>query len=98
MIAHHPDPSLLRDEGDASKLPAGMTPLGMVSLSDELRPEAKEVLEGFVSSGVNPKIISGDSPETVAALARQAGFDNARLVSGLELDAMDGAAFDTAAT
>ncbi len=97
VIAHHPDPSLLRDEGDASKLPVGMTPLGMVSLSDELRPEAKEVLEGFISSGVNPKIISGDSPETVAALARQAGFENARLVSGLELDAMEAAAFDTAA-
>ncbi len=74
-MAHHPDPHLLQDEGDASHLPAGMTPLGMVSLSDELRPEAKEVLAGFIASGVNPKIISGDSPDTVAALARQAGFD-----------------------
>jgi cation-transporting ATPase E len=97
VIAHHPDSSLLRDEGDASKLPVGMVPLGMVSLSDELRPETNEVLQRFVRSGVNPKIISGDSPETVASLARQAGFDNARLVSGLELEAMEAAAFDTAA-
>jgi cation-transporting ATPase E len=98
VIAHHPDPALLHDEGDATRLPSGMTPLGMVSLSDELRPEAKEVLESFITSGVNPKIISGDSPDTVAALARQAGFDGAaKLVSGVELDAMDEAAFDTAA-
>jgi cation-transporting ATPase E len=97
LVAHHPDPALLHDAGDATKLPAGMTPLGMVTLSDELRPEAKEVLEGFVASGVNPKIISGDSPETVAALARQAGFDQARLISGVELAAMDDTAFDTAA-
>ncbi len=97
VIAHHPDPAQLRDEGDASTLPPGMTPLGMVSLSDELRPEAKEVLEAFISSGVSPKIISGDSTETVAALAQQAGFANARLVSGLELDAMEPAAFDAAA-
>jgi cation-transporting ATPase E len=97
VIAYHPDPLLLHDD-DATKLPSGMTPLGMVSLSDELRPEAKEVLEGFITSGVNPKIISGDSPETVAALARQAGFDSdARLVSGMELDAMDDTAFDNAA-
>lgn len=98
IIAHHPDPLLLQDEGDASRLPAGMTALGMVSLSDQLRPEAKEVLAGFIASGVDPKIISGDSPATVAALARQAGFDgNARLVSGLELEGMDDSSFDSAA-
>jgi cation-transporting ATPase E len=98
IIAYHPDPTLLQDEGDTSRLPAGMTPLGTVCLSDELRPEAQEVLAGFIASGVNPKIISGDSPETVAALARQAGFDgNARLVSGLELEKMDDASFDAAA-
>jgi cation-transporting ATPase E len=97
IVAHHPDPALLQDNGDDTTLPEGMAPLGMVTLSDELRPEAKAVLEGFISSGVDPKIISGDSPETVAALARQAGFDNAKLISGLELDEMDDASFDTAA-
>jgi cation-transporting ATPase E len=98
IIAHHPDPSLLHDNGDDTKLPEGLRPLGMVSISDELRPDAKEVLEGFISSGVNPKIISGDSPETVAALARQAGFDaEAKLVSGLDLDAMSDAALENAA-
>lgn len=98
IVAHHPDPSLLHDDGDASCLPDKMTPLGMICLSDQLRPEAKEGLESFISSGVMPKIISGDSPETVAALARQAGFDgNAKLISGLQLEGMDDNTFDTAA-
>ncbi len=98
VIAHHPDPSLLHDAGDGSTLPSGMTALGSVSLSDELRPEAKEALESFISSGVAPKIISGDSPDTVAALARQAGLDGqARLVSGIELAAMNETEFENAA-
>jgi cation-transporting ATPase E len=97
LVAYHPDPTLLHDDGDATKLPSGMTPLGMVTISDELRAEAKAALEGFIESGVNPKIISGDSPETVAALARQAGFTDPKLVSGLELEGMDDASFDTAA-
>lgn len=74
-----------------ARLPVGLTPLGLVVLSDELRPEARETLRSFLAMGLQPKIISGDHPETVAALARQAGLDNAalRVVSGAELDALD---------
>ena len=43
-------------------------------------------------------MISGDNPETVAALAKQAGLSGeARLVSGIELDAMDDEQFREAA-
>jgi cation-transporting ATPase E len=42
---------------------------------------------------VTPKVISGDDPETVAALARQAGLGpEIRLTSGPELEALDDAA------
>jgi cation-transporting ATPase E len=89
LLAHHPDPALLEDQGDTSRLPEGMTPLGLVGLSDELRPEAKETLASFVAAGVAPKIISGDNPETVAALALQAGLGpEIKLVSGLALAQM----------
>ena len=92
LIVHHPDPTLLEDRGDDSRLPTGMTALGMVSLRDELRPEARATLAAFIAAGVRPKIISGDSPETVAALARQAGLGaDIRLVSGLDLAEMDAA-------
>ena len=98
LLVHHPDASQLADGGDDSRLPTGMRPLGLVSLSDELRPEARATLAAFIRSGVQPKIISGDSPETVAALAHQAGLPaDARLVSGMELAEMDEAAFASAA-
>jgi cation-transporting ATPase E len=98
LIAHHPDPQLLADHGDDSRLPEAMQPIGLISLSDELRAEAKETLQRFIAAGVQPKIISGDNPETVAALAKQAGLpDNIVLASGLELNEMSDEQFAAAA-
>ncbi len=92
LVASHPDATLLTDEGDASTLPNSMTPIGLISLSDELRPEARETLAAFIAAGVQPKIISGDNPQTVAALARQAGFPpDIQLISGPQLAEMSDA-------
>lgn len=96
LVARHPGTEL-HDEGDNSHLPQGMTALGLVSLSDELRGEAREALSNFIQAGVSPKIISGDNPETVAALAKQAGLKNAKLISGVELDKMNDDQFRRAA-
>jgi cation-transporting ATPase E len=97
MVAGHPDASRLHDEGDASTLPDGMRPLGLVALRDVLRQEAGPTLARFAKAGVSLRIISGDDPETVASLARQAGLEGAsRLVSGPELAAMDDRAFAAA--
>jgi cation-transporting P-type ATPase E len=99
LVAHHPDAAQLRDDGDESELPSGMRPIGLVSLSDELRPEAKATLEAFIQSGVQPKIISGDNPETVYALAKQAGLgEGINLVSGIELEQMTDEQFNAAAS
>ncbi len=98
LIAYHPDPRLLSDQGDESRLPDSCQPLGLISLSDELRAESKETLQRFIAAGVQPKIISGDNPETVAALAKQAGLPgDMTLVSGLELNEMSDARFAEAA-
>ncbi len=94
VFCHHPDHTLLEDKGDDSVLPSPMTPVAVLCLSDELRPDARPTLESFVANGVTPKIISGDNPETVAALARQAGFVAAgKVVSGLELAELQDGAF-----
>ncbi|MFN8532954.1 MAG: HAD-IC family P-type ATPase [Dehalococcoidia bacterium] len=76
----------LRTPDGTPHLPNGLAPLGLIALSDELRPETRQTLARFVEAGVRIKIISGDNPETVSALACQAGLDgNTQLVSGLDL-------------
>ncbi|HUG16156.1 MAG TPA: HAD-IC family P-type ATPase [Thermomicrobiales bacterium] len=90
LFARHPDPRLFRDGDPDPALPSGLTPLGLIAFSDELRDEAASTIERFMASGITLKIISGDNPDTVAALARQAGFaGDIRVVSGQQLDAYD---------
>ncbi|HEX9076687.1 MAG TPA: HAD-IC family P-type ATPase [Anaerolineae bacterium] len=72
--------------------------IGLVALREELRPHVQETLAAFQSQGIALKIISGDNPNTVAALAKQAGFaQELRGISGPELAAMDAAAYAQAA-
>jgi cation-transporting ATPase E len=85
VFAYNPDTTQLNDENSEPHLPA-LTPLALLSFSDELRPDTQEVLESFAQVGVTVKIISGDDPRTVAALAKQAGLpDDIGLISGPEL-------------
>ena len=55
------------------RLPDDLEAAGIVILTEEIRPDAAETLAYFRRQGVDAKVISGDSPETVAAVARQAG-------------------------
>lgn len=67
-------------------LPSDLKPLGLISFTDELRPNVKDVLGNFRKAGITLKLISGDNPTTVGALARQAGFsDKDYEISGVEL-------------
>src|SRR5215208_2202914 len=98
LFAYRPEPTPLNDGDDRVRDPDGLIPLGLVGLTDELRPQAYETLTAFTEAGVDLKIISGDNPETVKALAVQAGFDpEARLISGPELDRLDDGQLDTVA-
>jgi cation-transporting ATPase E len=97
LFACNPEVTSLHDGQGQPQLPP-LTPLALVSLSDELRPQAKETIAAFRQLGIQLKVISGDNPQTVAALARQAGFSSPlKLVSGPELAAMRQAEFDQAA-
>ncbi|MCL6434328.1 MAG: HAD-IC family P-type ATPase [Leptolyngbyaceae cyanobacterium HOT.MB2.61] len=98
LFAYSNDVNALDDCEDHPILPPDLTPLGILQLSDQLRPQARETLEGFSKAGISVKIISGDNPQTVGALAKQAGFGaEIRLVSGPELAIMDSARFSQAA-
>ncbi len=88
VFAGNPDETSLFDPEDEAVLPA-LRLLGIVSFSDELRPHLDETLSAFTDNGVKLKVISGDNPQTVAALARQAGLPgDLQVVSGPELAEM----------
>jgi cation-transporting ATPase E len=90
LFAYSTDLGAIDENLQQPKLPSTLTPLGIIQFNDQLRPEASETLHGFAQAGIKVKIISGDNPQTVAALAKQAGFGpEIKLVSGLELAAMD---------
>ncbi len=48
-------------------------PIALIAISDAIRPQAAKTLEYFYGEGVDVKIISGDNPRTVAAVASRAG-------------------------
>jgi cation-transporting ATPase E len=83
----------LRDGDGRAQLPA-LEPLAVVALADELRPQVTETVERLGREGVALKVLSGDDPETVAALARQAGLDGGPPVSGADLHALSDAELD----
>ncbi|MEJ2737032.1 MAG: HAD-IC family P-type ATPase [Anaerolineae bacterium] len=90
LFAHHAGRLDPPEAQDPPPLPTGLRPLGLLSFRDELRPEARETLRHFSELGIEPKLISGDNPQTVTALARQVGLtDDVRAVSGLDLEGMD---------
>jgi cation-transporting P-type ATPase E len=83
----------LRDDADRPALPP-LEPLAVVALADELRPEVTESIAAFRAGGVALKVLSGDDPRTVAALATQAGLEVGEPVAGPDLDDLDDPALD----
>lgn len=97
LFAANPTATALHSAESEPALPA-LTPLALVALSDELRPRAKETIAAFAELGIQLKIISGDNPQTVAALAKQAGLPpNLRMATGPELAQLPPAVFDQVA-
>lgn len=67
-------------------LPDDPIPLALIAISDRIRPEAPDTLRYFDEQGVDIKIISGDNPLTVSAVAKKAGVKNAdRFIDASEI-------------
>jgi cation-transporting ATPase E len=61
-------------------------PLALVVLRERIRPDASRVLTYYREQGVAVKVLSGDNPATVAALAASAGMPGAdHALSGHDL-------------
>ena len=58
------------------KIPAKISKLALIEITDPIREGAHKTLEYLRSQKIDLKIISGDNPITVSNIARKAGFDN----------------------
>lgn len=68
--------ALCRAQGlpQGERLPTRRELLGLILLEDTLRPHCEDTLRYFEKQGVTLKVISGDDPRTVSAVARRAGL------------------------
>jgi cation-transporting ATPase I len=68
----------------------GLHLTGICAFSDPIRPTAKLALERIRRAGVESILITGDHPETAAAVAKELGLmRDRRVMSGTELQLMD---------
>jgi cation-transporting ATPase E len=70
-------------------------PAAFVVLEELVRPDAADTLRWFADQGVTVKVISGDHPETVAAIAARVGLEGAA-VDARHIDDFDSIVDDTA--
>lgn len=56
-------------------VPSDAVPVALLTFRESIRPDAAETLSFFAAQEVGVRIISGDNPQTVAAIARDVGLD-----------------------
>ena len=72
-------------------LPSGLVPRALVVLSERIRPDAADTVRYFTAQDVTVKVISGDDPATVSAVATAAAVPDAgAAIDARELPAGDG--------
>ena len=68
MLAHSSQPL------DESRLPADASPAALLVLAEELRDDTAATVRYLIEQGVTIKVMSGDAPRSVAAIASRAGI------------------------
>ncbi|MDQ1130781.1 HAD-IC family P-type ATPase [Microbacterium sp. SORGH_AS_0888] len=74
VLGRSPHP-LTPAEQEAELLPADVEPVAVVTFREQVREDAARTLAYFGEQGVGIRIISGDNPRTVAAIAREVGVE-----------------------
>lgn len=67
--------SLTAASAEAETLPPELSAVAVLTFREKVRTDAAQTLEYFRERGVGIRIISGDNPRTVAAIAREVGVD-----------------------
>ncbi|MFT4212211.1 MAG: HAD-IC family P-type ATPase [Microbacterium sp.] len=73
LVLGHSPAELTDDDVAAERLPPGTVAAVVVTFREQVRDDAAQTLAYFAAQGVGIRIISGDNPRTVAAIARQVG-------------------------
>ena len=66
------------------RLPSLLRPAAIITLADNIRPDAIETINWFRENDVDIRIISGDNPVTVSEVARRVGVKNANSYVSLD--------------
>ncbi|MFG6503130.1 HAD-IC family P-type ATPase [Microbacterium sp. P05] len=77
LVLAHTDAALTDADVEAERLPAHPVAVTVLTFREKVRPDAAQTLAYFREQGVGVRIISGDNPRTVAAIAREVGLDAA---------------------
>lgn len=75
LVLAHASGALPVQGTDDARSPAGCAPICLLTFREKVRPDAARILGYFREEGVELRIISGDDPRTVAAVAREVGLD-----------------------
>jgi cation-transporting P-type ATPase E len=65
--------------------PAGLRPLGLVVMAERLRANVRQTIAFLLAQDVEVKVLSGDAPATVEAIARDAGIPVGEVREGVEI-------------
>jgi P-type Ca2+ transporter type 2C len=88
---------------DADQLERDLTLLGLVGLMDPLRPEVATALAEAHAAGIRTIMVTGDHPVTALAIGERLGLvghddtGQGRVLTGLQLQELDGPALEQAA-
>jgi cation-transporting ATPase E len=75
LVLAHTREALDDDDVAAERFPSDAAAVAVLTFVEAVRPDAAEALAYFREQGVAVRVISGDNPRTVAAIAREVGLD-----------------------
>ncbi|GAA4334645.1 cation-translocating P-type ATPase [Flaviaesturariibacter amylovorans] len=86
----------LPEEASGHMLESELAFAGIAALYDPPRPGIAKAIAACKSAGIRPVMITGDHPQTAAAIARHIGLleDEGRVVTGKELEGWSGPEFE----
>jgi cation-transporting ATPase E len=77
LLVARSDRALATAHGNSTSLPVDLVAVALVVLAEEIRPDAADTLAYFARQHVDVRVISGDHPATVSAVARAVGVEGA---------------------